>query len=159
MVLFATKTICCKHWTCLDAVLCCCCTCSSLAVCERRKVTEYQRSCAFKVARQLQRRRQMQQTTAFLVWLRYCQHCRTMRAGMQQLVKRVEHERLSTAFSAWSHCVSAATGMPRCTCVCCSMIKSWSVSRNAQAHCESWYVVRMHCTLARCDRFRLSTRQ
>lgn len=79
-----------------------------------RKVAEYQRVCAFKVARQLQRQDQVRQTTAFLVWQQYTQHCQQMRAGLQQLVRRAAHAKLRTAFAAWSQYASAKAGRPFC---------------------------------------------
>lgn len=77
---------------------------------ENRKVAEYQHNCAYKVARQLQRRDQVQQTTAFVVWQQYSQRCQQMRAGLQQLVSRATHAKLARTFAAWSRCASASAG-------------------------------------------------
>ncbi len=73
-------------------------------------VAVYQHSCAYKVARQLLRRSQMQQATAFDVWLQYTQHRQSMRVRMQQMVTQASGAKLAAAFAGWAQWAAASAG-------------------------------------------------
>ena len=73
-------------------------------------VAVYQHSCVLRVARQLQRRSQLAQATAFDVWMQYAQHCRHMRIRMQQMVMRAAYAKLAGAFAGWVQWTAACAG-------------------------------------------------
>ena len=74
-------------------------------------VAVYQHSCAYKVARQLLRRSQMQQAMAFDVWLQFTQHCHSVRVRMSQMATQAAYTKLAGAFAGWAQWAAASAGV------------------------------------------------